>query len=62
MKMCNGQGCNGAWDCDTCRTQSECERWVECDECGVECDTYYTIDGKDYCEECVDNLYKNEVY
>lgn len=44
--------CNGCGDCDNCHNKN-CYEWVECDECGANCDGYYLIDDTYYCEDCL---------
>ena len=60
--QCNGKGCGGAWDCDSC-TQSACDKYVTCDMCGAELrDKYYDFEGTHYCEDCMKNEFEKQAY
>lgn len=62
MKHCNARGCS-PWDCDNCRTSRECDKTVICDICGGECDEYYyRIDGDDYCIDCLNDEFREQIY
>lgn len=62
MKLCNGKGCNGAWDCDNCRQTEDCEKKVICNECGSEIyDDYWEINEEDLCCDCAENNFKRSV-
>lgn len=62
MQGCNGVGCHGAWDCDSCRNRDFCDKYVLCDQCNNECyEDYWQIGGLDLCPECAESMYKRSV-
>lgn len=60
-KICNGIGCNGAWDCDNCH-QTDCEKSVVCDDCGAEMyDEYYSDNDSCLCADCLADRYRQYI-